>query len=174
MFDAQYSENVSHPLRVVPLSQLARAGGLGLGAERSYMAPVLFWIAHGQGRLSVGGALRGYTGHNAIFLPANLSHGIEISPRCQGTAVFFAEKSMLPFPPTELHLRMQGVQVQSEMNQLIEELRLESLSDSPDRDLMLFHRAALMLLWLNRQSGKPHVPSVQVSDMLRAIAQPKR
>ncbi|MBE3637085.1 hypothetical protein [Mangrovicoccus algicola] len=174
MFDAQGSENVSHPLRVVPLSQLARAGGLGLGAERSYIAPVLFWIAHGQGRLSVGGQLRGYTGHNAIFLPGNLSHGIEISPRCQGTAIFFAEKSMLPFPPNELHLRMQGVQMQSEMNALIEDLRQESQGTSPDRDLVLYHRAALMLLWLNRQAGRPHVPNVQVSDMLRAIAQPKR
>ncbi|WP_138465524.1 hypothetical protein [Poseidonocella sp. HB161398] len=174
MFDAQYNENVSHPLIVVPLSQLARAGGFGLGAERSYMAPVLFWIAHGQGRLSVDGELRGFTGHNAIFLPANLSHGIEISPRCQGTAVFFAEKCMLPFPQQQLHLRMQGVQVQSEMNALIEDLRHESSSDSPDRDLMLFHRAALMLLWLARQTGRPHVPSAQASDMLRAIAQPKR
>ena len=174
MFDAQY-ENVSHPLRVTPLSQLARAGGLGLGAERSYMAPVLFWIAQGQGRFSVEGAMRGYTSHNAIFLPANVAHSIEISPRCQGTAIFFAEKSHLPFPAQELHLRLQGVQTQSEMSGLVEDLRVEAQGRNADRDLVLYHRAALTLLWLNRQTGRlPVVQDHRVSDMLRAIAQPKR
>lgn len=174
MFDAQHSENTAHPLRVTPLSHLARDGGLGLGPERSYLAPILFWVAGGQGRFSVHGELRGYTAHNAIFLPANMSHSIEISPRSQGTAVFFADQSLLPFPDQLLHLRLHGVQLQSQIGGLIEDLRLEAQGNAPDRDQVLHHRAALTLLWLNRQTGKVQVPQQRVADMLRAIAHPKR
>lgn len=173
MFDAQHSENTAHPLRVTPLSHLARDGGLSLGTERSYIAPILFWVAAGQGRFSVDGELRGYTSNNAIFLPANVSHSIEIPARCQGTAVFFADQQLLPFPDRVVHLRLQGVQIQSQIGGLIEDLRAEAQGNAIDRDEVLFHRAALTLLWLNRQTGRIQAPQQRVTDMLRAIAQPK-
>lgn len=174
MFDAQHSESTAHPLRVTPLSQLARDGSLALGPERSYIAPILFWISAGQGRLSVDGELRGYTSNNAIYLPANVSHSIEVSPRCQGTAVFFADQQLLPFPTQAVHLRLHGVQVQSEISGLIDDLRTEAQGTAVDREEVLYHRAALTLLWLNRQTGRIQAPQQRVTDMLRAIAQPKR
>ncbi|MEM8553944.1 MAG: hypothetical protein AAGF71_03855 [Pseudomonadota bacterium] len=162
-------------MRVAPLSQLAREAGLSLGNERAYLAPALFWVAHGQGRYSMEGQLRGYTANNVIFVPANVGHSIEISPRCQGTALFFSEQNALPFPDEPMHLRMVGVQAQSEMASMVEEMRVESQGTADSRDLVLYHRAALMLLWLQRQSGKsPAQPTHRVTDMLRAIAQPGR
>lgn len=175
MFDAQYSESATHGLRVVSLSQLARDGSLALGAERTYMHPVLFWISAGQGRLSVDGELRGFNSHNAIFFPANVPHSIEVTPRCHGTAIFFAEKCPLPFPAEELHMRFKGVQAQTEMAAYIEDLRSEASSDLPDSGVALYHRAALTLLWLNRQSHahQPVARDANASDMLRAIVDPR-
>lgn len=172
MFDAQHTDATARTMRVSPMSCLVRDASLG--AERSYMAPILFWIAHGQGRYSVNGELHGYTANNAIFLPANTSHSIELTSRCQGTAVFFADQSRLNFPDQVVHLRLQGVQAQAEIGALIEDLRVEAQGTAEDRDEVLYHRAALTMLWLNRQGGKKHVPQPRVSDMLRAIAQPKR
>lgn len=172
MFDAKQSDTVTgrHPVRVTPLTQLARDGSLGLTRERSYMAPVLFWIANGQGRFSVNGDLRGYTANNVIYLPANLVHGIEIAPRCYGSAVFFANPADLPLPPDMLHLRLHGVRAQTEMSGLIEDMRRDAESTAPDSALVLFHRAALTLLWLRRQSGQVNRPTAGVTDMLRSIA----
>ncbi len=168
MFDAQHSDSPAHPLRLTPLSQLARDASLGLSNERSYMVPVMFWVANGQGRYSIEGSLRGYTSNNVIFLPATLAHSIDISSRCHGTAVFFADRSQLPFPTEPMHLRLCGVQAQTEFAGLIEDLRTEAQGNLPERDTALYHRAALMLLWLRRHSGRlPAHADARVSDMLR-------
>ena len=152
MFDSQTQDVGQRPVTAVSLGHLARESRLGLEAPRSYLVPVLFWITNGQGRIAVDGAVRGYTAHNAIFLPPNTSHALDVSARAQGSVVFFGGRDGLPRPSQPLHLRIAQMQKQTELNQLIECLRRDSEDSTPLADELLFHRAALTLLWICRES----------------------
>ena len=123
-----------------------------MDAPRSYLVPVLLWFTCGQGRLSVHGEMRGYTAHNAIFLPANTPHACQACGRTQGTALFLGGRKDLPVPEDVLHLRLSSLQDQSELNQLVEGFRQNCLTDLPLTDEVLHHRAALISLWLTRKS----------------------
>lgn len=152
MFDSRTQDAVQRPLKAVSLSHLARESKLGMDAPRSYLVPVLFWITNGQGRISVRDDVRGFTPHNAIYLPPNTPHACEISARVSGSAVFFGGREALPCPQEELHLRITDHQQQSEMNHMIDLMRRESLSTSPLAPEILYHRAALTLLWLGQKT----------------------
>lgn len=152
MFDSQSTETGHRPLKAVPISQISRQGGWAMDAPRSYLVPVLLWFTCGQGRLSVDGELRGYTAHNAIFLPANTPHACQACGRTQGTALFLGGRKDLPVPDRVLHLRLSTLQDQSELNQLVEGFRQDCLTNLPLTDEVLHHRAALISLWLTRKS----------------------
>lgn len=148
MFDSQSHESGVRPLQAVSIGHLAREARWGLDAPRSYLVPVLFWFTCGQGRMSVNGAMRGYSANNAIFLPANTFHSCEPSNRTQGTALFFGGRNDLSGPSDTLHLRLTSLQDQTEMNQLVESFRRDCTSDLPMADEVQYHRASLILLWL--------------------------
>ncbi|MGB0660126.1 MAG: hypothetical protein ACPGNV_08085 [Mangrovicoccus sp.] len=172
MFDAQHADSSAGPMTVANLGHLAREAGLNIDVERTHISPVLFWFTSGQGRLRIDGELRGYTAHNALFLPANTPYALEITNRTQGSAVFFANQTSLPFPKELMHLRLHGVQLQSQLNALIEDLHEEARGDAADRDQAMHHRAALTLIWLARNSGKRPPQGQNVTDVLRALARP--
>lgn len=150
MFDSQNQDLAQRPPKAVPVSLLAREAKWAIDAPRSYLVPVLLWFSSGQGRLSVNGVLRGYTAHNAIFLPANTPHACETCGRTQGTAVFLGGRSDLPVPSELLHLRLTSFQHQTDLNELVEGFRRDCANTSPLGDEILFHRAALISLWLTR------------------------
>lgn len=152
MFDSQSSDTGQRPLKAVPISQLSRKGQWVIDAPRSYLVPVLLWFTCGQGRISIDGQMRGYTAHNAIFLPANTPHACQACGRTQGTALFLGGRKDLPVPHDVLHLRLASLQEQTEFNQLVEGFRNDCLSSLPLMDEVLHHRAALISLWLTRKS----------------------
>lgn len=152
MFDSQSQEVGSRPLQAVSIGHLAREGRWGLTTPRSYLVPVLFWFTAGQGRMSVNGTMRGYTSHNAIFLPANTFHACETSSRTQGTALFFGGRADLSGPSEIVHLRLSSLQDQTEVNQLVECFRRDCACNRPMADEVLYHRASLVLLWLAQKS----------------------
>ncbi|MFV0245589.1 MAG: hypothetical protein ACK5IB_11285 [Qingshengfaniella sp.] len=152
MFDSQSQDLAQRPLKAISLGHLARESRLGLNAPRTYLVPVLFWITAGQGRMTVDGTLRGYTAHNAIYLPANTPHSFDISARCQGAVAFFGGHGDLPRPSELIHLRVTQLQKQTELNQLLDGLRQDSACDAPYNGEILYHRAALTLLWLAREA----------------------
>lgn len=152
MHDSKSQETAQRPLMAVSIGHLSREGAWGLDAPRSYLVPVLFWFTCGQGRISVNGTIRGYTPHNAIYLPANTAHACETSSRVQGTVLFFGGRTELPGPSEPLHLRLSTIQQQAEMNQLVECFRQESTSVQPFADQILYHRAALILLYLAQKA----------------------
>ncbi len=164
MFDSQSQDAARRPFRVASVGHLAREGCWSLDTPRSYLVPVLFWFTAGQGRLSLDGLVRGFTSHNAIFLPANTSHSCEIGARGQGLVVFFGGRTDLPLPGGLIHLRLQDLQRQTELNQLVDALHRELLAASPFRDEMLYHRSALTLHWLARaeaeRAGRPALPTL--------------
>ncbi|OSP53645.1 hypothetical protein [Pseudoruegeria sp. SK021] len=152
MVDSTSHERGLRPLQAVSIGHLSREARWSLTTPRSYLVPVLFWFTGGQGRISVNGTLRGYTSHNAIFLPANTSHACEAMGRTQGTALFFGGRTELSGPSEMLHLRLSTIQQQTEMNQLVENFRQDCTSNLPLTDEVLYHRACLILLWLAQNS----------------------
>lgn len=151
MFDSQERDTGLRPLKAVSLGHIARESRMGLEAPRSYLVPVLFWITSGQGRIMLDGTVRGFTAHNAIYLPANTPHACEVGPRLQGSVVFFGGRDGLPGLSEPMHLRVTQLQKQTELNQHVEELRRASADTGPLQQEILFHRAALTLLWLARE-----------------------
>ena len=97
------------PLRMVPIPRLAAGGRWRVEAMRSIAEPLLLWFTRGQGRITVGGVTRGYGAHNAVFIPAGVMHGFEVSTHVFGTAVYFGRDCELPLPATPLHLRVRDV-----------------------------------------------------------------
>lgn len=150
MFDSQSHDHAQRPPKAVPVSHLAREGRWTIDTPRSYLVPVLLWFTCGQGRLSVDGSIRGYTAHNAIFLPANTPHACEAFGRTQGTALFLGGRGDLPVPTGLLHLRITALQQQTELNDLVDGFRRDCATAGPLGDEILFHRAALIGLWLTR------------------------
>jgi hypothetical protein len=169
MFDSQTQDIAQRPLKAVSLKHLARESRMGLEAPRAYLVPVLFWITHGQGRFMVDTTVRGYTAHNAIYLPANTPHACEIGARTQGSAVFFGGRDGLPRPVEMLHLRVTELQKQTELAQHVDSLRRGSDVAGALQEEILFHRAALTLLWLTAESmdlsGRTQRPDLTPHDM---------
>ena len=80
-------------MRLVAIPRLAAQGRWRVEAMRAISEPCLLWFTKGQGRITVAGTTRGYTAHNAVFIPAGIMHGFEIGPQVFGTAVFFGRGS---------------------------------------------------------------------------------
>ncbi|TDL86357.1 hypothetical protein [Meridianimarinicoccus aquatilis] len=167
MFDSQTHDQTQRPPKAVPVSLLAREAKWAIDTPRSYLVPVLLWFTCGQGRLSVNGEMRGYTAHNAIFLPANTPHSCEACGRTQGTALFLGARGDLPVPNTMMHLRLTALHQQTELNELIEGFRRDCATGGPLGDEILYHRAALIALWLTRH--EMHLSGSSTSDVSRTL-----
>ncbi|MCV6598705.1 MAG: hypothetical protein OIF40_16695 [Mangrovicoccus sp.] len=151
-YDAGQSERAPTKLTVGNLAHMARDAHWSLDTPRSYLVPSLIWFTGGQGRMMIGEEMRGFTGHNALFIPANTSHAFEFGHCVQGAAVFFAAAGNdLPYPDHLLHLRLYGVALQSELNRMIDDLAHEAQTGGQDSDTVLYHQSALLLYWLRRQ-----------------------
>jgi hypothetical protein len=123
------------------------------------------WFTCGQGRFTVHEQMRGYTAHNAIFLPANTPHAVETCGRTQGTALFLGARSDLPVPREVLHLRLSSLKQQTELNQLVEGFRQDCSNDDPLADEIRHHRAALIALWLTQQAIKAGLETHQPAPL---------
>lgn len=151
MFDSHAHDQTQRPLKAVPVAHLSREGRWSLDTPRSYLVPALLWFTSGQGRLSIDGEMRGFTAHNAIYLPATTRHSLEICGRTQGTALFLGAQADLPAPRETMHLRLTALSQQIELNELVEGFRRDAESNEAFSNDMLHHRAALIALWLTRQ-----------------------
>lgn len=145
---------VSSKIRLVAMSRLAAGGRWRVEAMRSLSEPCLLWFTKGQGRITLAGVTRGYTAHNAIFIPAGVMHGFEIGPQVFGTAVFFGEKADLSLPQAPVHLRIREAQAQQELNLTLDMIQREMESASPAHERAAGHHLGLLGVWLERQSAK--------------------
>jgi hypothetical protein len=96
-------------LRLLAIPRLAAGGRWRVEAMRSLSEPCLLWFTKGQGRITISGVTRGYTAHNAVFIPAGVMHGFEAGPQVFGTAVFFGRDPKVVLPKSPLHLRIREV-----------------------------------------------------------------
>ncbi|MFE3839155.1 helix-turn-helix domain-containing protein [Pseudogemmobacter sonorensis] len=141
-------------LRLMAIPRLAAAGRWRVEAMRALSEPCFLWFTKGQGRVTVQGVTRGYTAHNAIFIPKGVMHGFEAGPNVFGTAVFFGRDCDLTLPSAPLHLRIREVHAQQELNVLLDSIGRELTSDVPAHDRATQHYLGLLGVWLERQAAK--------------------
>ncbi len=141
-------------LRLVAIPRLAAGGRWRVEAMRSLSEPCLLWFTKGQGRITISGVTRGYTAHNAVFIPAGVMHGFEAGSQVFGTAVFFGRGPKVSLPRTPLHLRIREVHAQQEVNVLLDSILREMESDTPAHDRATEAYVGLLGVWLERQARK--------------------
>jgi AraC family transcriptional activator of pobA len=140
--------------RLVAIPRLAAGGRWRVEAMRALSEPMLLWFTKGQGRITIAGVTRGYTAHNAVFIPAGVMHGFEVGPQVFGTAVFFGRDCTIPLPATPQLLRIREVHAQQEVNVVLDMILREMNSDSPAHDRASRHYMGLLGVWLERQTAR--------------------
>ena len=141
-------------LRLVAVPRLAAGGRWRVEAMRAYSEACLLWFTKGQGRITVAGQTRGYTAHNAIFIPAGVMHGFEVGPQVFGTAVFFGRDCTVALPDAPHHLRIRETFAAQELNVTLDAIGRELASDSPAHERAAQAHLGLLGVWLERQIAK--------------------
>lgn len=158
------------PLRLVAIPRLAAGGRWRVEAMRSLSEACLLWFTKGQGRVTVAGQTRGYTAHNAVYIPAGVMHGFEVGPQVFGTAVFFGQNSAITLPDHPLHLRIREVHAQQEVNVILDMIQRELEATTPGHDRAAQHYTGLLGVWLERQSVKAAGDAVAPDAARRLVA----
>ncbi len=156
-------------MRLVAIPRLAAGGRWRVEAMRSLSEPCLLWFTKGQGRITIGGVTRGYTAHNAIFIPAGVMHGFEVGPQVFGTAVFFGKDCGLALPAQPQHLRIREVHAQQEVNVLLDMIQREIDSETPAHDRAATHYLGLLGVWLERQAVRAAPETVRPDAARRLV-----
>ena len=157
-------------LRLVAIPRLAAGGRWRVEAMRSLSEPCFLWFTKGQGRVTVQGQTRGYTAHNAIFIPPGVMHGFEAGPAVFGTAVFFGRGCDVTLPRQPLHLRIREVHAQQELNVLLDSIQREMNSDIPAHDRATRHYLGLLGVWIERQARKAEADAPRPDATRRLVA----
>lgn len=112
---------------------------------------LLLWVTRGQGVVHMHGQRRGFSAHNAIYIPPGHLWAIDIGRQTLGQAVAVPVELAEAFPKTEKLLRIQDGLSQSELTGLIEDMRREIQQDRPFLNDALAAQSALLGIWLRRQ-----------------------
>ncbi|WP_136682767.1 AraC family transcriptional regulator [Falsirhodobacter xinxiangensis] len=158
------------PMRLVPIPRLAAGGRWRVEAMRSISEPLLLWFTKGQGRITVAGQTRGYTAHNAIFIPAGVMHGFEVGQQVFGQALFFGRDHGLPLSDAPRHLRIREVLVQQELNVLLDNIQRESAATTTGADRAARHWCGLLSVWLDRQVERGNADAAPDDATRRLVA----
>ena len=157
-------------MRLVAISRLAAGGRWRVEAMRSLSEGCLLWFTKGQGRVTVAGQTRGYTAHNAVFIPPGVMHGFEVGPQVFGTAVFFGRATPVTLPEKPLHLRIREGHAQQEVNVVLDMIQRELDADTPGHDRAAEHYLGLLGVWLERQAAKNAAEIAQPDAARRLVA----
>jgi AraC-like DNA-binding protein len=157
-------------LRLVAIPRLAAGGRWRVEAMRSISEPMLLWFTKGQGRITVAGVTRGYTPHNAVFVPAGVMHGFEVGPQVFGTAVFFGRDTDVTLPSDPAHLRIRDGQAQVEINLILDNLQREMDGTNPAHDRAARHYLGLLGVWLERQIARSAAEAPKPDAAKRLVA----
>lgn len=112
---------------------------------------LLLWVTRGQGVVHMHGQRRGFSAHNAIYIPPGHLWAIDVGRQTLGQAVMVPAELAQAFPKTEQLLRIQDGLSQSELTSLIEDMRREIQQDRPFLEDALAAQSALVGIWLRRQ-----------------------
>lgn len=157
-------------VRMMAIPRLAAGGRWRVEAMRSLSEPCLLWFTKGQGRITYAGVTRGYTAHNAIFIPAGVMHGFEVGPQVFGSALFFGRDHGLPLPKDPQHLRIREVHGQQEVNVLLDMIQRELDASTPGHERAARHYLGLLGVWLERQVARGAADNMRPDAARRLVA----
>lgn len=155
---------------MMAISRLAAAGRWRVEAMRSLSEPCFLWFTKGQGRITISGVTRGYTAHNAIFIPAGVMHGFEAGPAVFGTVMFMGRNCDVTLPSVPTHLRIREVHAQQEVNVLLDSIQREMDSDTPAHERATHHYMGLLGVWIERQAKKAEAEQPKPDASRRLVA----
>lgn len=138
-------------VRIVQLQRLAQNGRWRAEAMRALTESCLIWFTRGQGRITLNGVTRGYGAHNAVFIPAGVMHGFEMSQQTNGFIIYFGNGSDVTLPQSVQHLRIREAGAQAELSATIDAVQREMASDRPGAERAARHHLGLLGVWLERQ-----------------------
>lgn len=119
---------------------------------------LLLWVTRGQGVIHMHGQRRGFSTHNAIYIPPGHLLAVEFGRQTIGQSVWLPPELACRFPETEMLLRIQDGLSQSELTGLIEDMRREIQQDRPFVQEALAAQSALLGIWLKRQIERSDAP----------------
>ena len=158
------------PFRLVAIPRLAAGGRWRVEAMRSLSEPCLLWFTKGQGRITLAGVTRGYTAHNALFIPAGVMHGFEVGAQVFGTAVFFGRDTRVELPKSPLHLRIREVHAQQDLNVTLDAVQRELDASTPGHVRAAEHHLGLVGVWLERQAARVPAEAAKPDASRRLVA----
>ncbi|GAA6207346.1 helix-turn-helix domain-containing protein [Cognatishimia sp. WU-CL00825] len=138
-------------VRVCTFAQLMQAESWTLELVHKQPTNLLLWTTRGQGVVNLHGVRRGFSTHNALFVPASHLWAIEIGRQTLGQAVFIPSTASGAFPEQCHLLRVQDGLIQSELTGLIEDMRRELTQNRPYVEEATAAHAHLLAIWLRRQ-----------------------
>jgi AraC family transcriptional regulator, transcriptional activator of pobA len=121
---------------------------------------LLIWTLRGQGRLLLDGTRRGLGTHNALWIPAGSLFSLDIGRQGAAQVVTFPAGTGLRLPESPCQMRIRDAQTQNELTGFIEAAQREQNGTRPLRGDALEAHAALISVWLRRQTVlEEHVPA---------------
>lgn len=146
-----YDPSPIEEISVYPLKHLAPLGSWQMSLAHHRDHHLLIWITRGQGLALIDGSRRGFSAHNALFVPAHSLFAIDIGRHCIGQVLEVPAGSPLALPRKPHHLRVAQAQDQASLTALFESMHSEQSGRAP-----LWHRAMLSYselagIWLRRQ-----------------------
>ncbi|KAJ56881.1 hypothetical protein ACMU_08055 [Actibacterium mucosum KCTC 23349] len=154
--------------RLIAISRIQNSNQWRNEALRSYSVDQLIWFTRGQGRITVGGVTRGFSGNNAVFIPSGTMHSLQPGAQTFGHNLFFGAGHNLSLPTVPLHLRIRDNRDQNELNQLFDWLQREAESDRPARVQAMGFLCGSISVWLER-NRLHHDDAMEANDASRRL-----
>lgn len=146
-----YDPSPVEEISVSPLKQLAPEGDWELSLAHHRQSSLLIWLTRGQGLALVDGSRRGFSAHNALYVPAGSLFALELGRNCFGHVLQVPGNNALALPRKPHHLRVTEVAEQTALTGIFESLYREQ-----EARAALWHRATqaygeLAGIWLRRE-----------------------
>ncbi len=138
-------------IRVTSISQMVKGARWRVEAMRSYSTDVFIWFTRGQGRITISGITRGYNSHSAIFIPAGVMHGFDVSANVSGSVSFFPNGMISNDNIGSQHFRINNIDVQKELTGILDHLQREISNSHPESQSAAQLYAGLLSVWIKRQ-----------------------
>lgn len=149
-----FASAIPSHLRLTAIPRLSGGERWRVEGLRSLEEHCFLWFTKGQGRITIAGQIKGYTAHNAIFIPKGVMHGFDVGAQVFGTAVFFGDTADDDLPKVPIHLRIRDVQSQQEVNSTLDAIQRELDSTQPGNLRAAQAHLALLSVWIERQTNR--------------------
>ncbi|MCE0504944.1 MULTISPECIES: AraC family transcriptional regulator [unclassified Roseivivax] len=156
------------PVRCQNIAQFTQGAPWRLSDLHDRDTDLLIWITKGQGRANIGGVMRGYGSHNAIFVPAGTLFALELGPQVLGSVIEAPSGMFALSERRPEHIRSRDSLAQAELTAAIEAMMREIGRDRLYlRDALGAH-LRLVSVWLRRQlaEGTADRPDESASQRL--------